>query len=610
MATKKSLWAQIALAVFFSCLAVDFLPFVSEGATRPDAVGIRGVVTSAHSLASMAGLSMLLKGGNAFDAAVAVASTVNVVEPHYSGIGGNGFMTIYVAQTKKVYSLHMTGAVPYAAYAEGYGGKDGQDFGYKAGCVPGNFGGWLALLDKYGTMSLGQVLEPAIAYAEKGFPISPLQSQFIKENQKTLALFPTSAKIFLPNGKVPQAGELLVQKDLAKTFKRLVAAETNALKAGKKRSQALQAAFDLFYKGKIAKEFAAFYKENGGFFKEKDFAEYKPMWGKPVHTTYRGYDVYSNSTTSRGGIQTIMALNLLEAFDLKSLGQNSTDYLHLLAETIKVVNADVYKYVGDPKFTKVPLQGMLSKEYANARRKLIDLEKAMPYPAPGNPAEKTAFLDSGIRTAVLSQGKVEASYEDSLHTTHFDIVDKKGNAVACTPTLGSAFGTRVIVGDTGVFFNNGTRWGSVSPYKEDVNFVGGGKIPLLNNSPIVILKDGKPFMVFGTPGGEGIGQTQIQTMLNVLEFRMPIQEAIEAPRFVLNAKPDFYKAGAEVIFACEPRIDSNVVKGLEAKGHKVELDKKDYSIAVGGMQGILVNQANGSLSGGGDPRRGGYAIGY
>ncbi|MBI5577836.1 MAG: gamma-glutamyltransferase [Deltaproteobacteria bacterium] len=609
---KKRLGVSILLIFLFSMV----ISVNANAATRPDAVGTRAMVTSAHSLATMAGIDILKKGGNAFDAAVAVASTLNVVEPNASGLGGNGFVTVYAATTGEVYSLHMTGAAPYAATSEAYGGKDGQDFGYLAGCVPGNFGGWIALLERFGTLSLGQVLQTAIGYAEKGFPVDPFLAQFLEDNKKTLDLFPSSARVYVKDGKVAKAGEMLVQKDLANTFKRLVAAEQKAKKAGKDRKQALMAAHDLFYKGDIAREFAAFYKENGGFFTAKDFADYKPFWGKPVHTRYKGIDVYTNGPTTRGGVQTIMELNFLEGYDLKQIGHNSADYIQLLSEVIKIVNADVYGFLCDPKFTKIPLEGMLSKEYASERRKLISLEKTNAYGEAGNPAafQKSASrpiaLPATLQAASLVTGNPEASYQDTKSTTHFDIVDEKGNVVACTPTLGSWFGTKVVVGNTGVFFNNGTRYGSVAPYKENVNFVGGGKIPLLGNSPLIALKNGKPFMVWGTPGGEGIGQTQMQVFLNVVEFGMRIQDAIEAPRMSLVAKPDFYKPGAEITVTFEPRIPEDIRQALEAKGNKIRVDKKDFSNAFGGMQGILVNQENGSLTGGGDPRRGGYAIGY
>jgi gamma-glutamyltranspeptidase/glutathione hydrolase len=590
---------------------VAAVPAEMRGAIQYQAVGRNAMVASAHSLATLAGLEILKKGGNAFDAAVAVASTLNVVEPSRSGIGGVGFMTLYIAKTGEVVSLQMTGAAPYAATPDKFKNKRDQEAGYLAGVVPGNFGGWVYLLEKYGTMRLSDVLESAIDYADNGFPVDSYLLETLTDSKSNLEIFPTTARVFVPNGKVPALGELIVQKDLAKTFRRLVAAEAAAAKAGKARGPALMAAYDLFYKGDLAKEFVAFYKENDGLFSLKDFADYQPVWAKPVHTKYREYDIYSNGPTSRGGVQTLMNLNLLEAYDLKKMGHNSPEYAHLLSETIKLVNADVYKYVADPKFNAIPLEGLLSKDYANARRPLINAAKAGPYADAGTPpgAAKASPAPKGPESSSRPEVAPEASYEDDPNTTHFDIVDKAGNAVAGTPTIGT-FGTKVVVGSTGVIFHNATRYGSFSPYKDDVNFIDGGKTPLINNSPLVALKDGKLFMVWGTPGGEGIGQTQMQAFLNVVEFGMGIQDAIEVPRIELRARPDFYKPGAEVTIGFESRMPEETRKGLEAKGHKIRLEEQPWAQVFGGMQGILINRAQGTMTGGADPRRGGCAIGY
>ncbi|MEI6666548.1 MAG: gamma-glutamyltransferase [Acidobacteriota bacterium] len=578
------------------------------GAIQYQAVGRNAMVASANSLATLAGIEILRKGGNAFDAAVAVAATLNVVEPSRSGIGGVGFMTLYVAKTGEVVSLQMTGAAPYAATPDKFKNKRDQEAGYLAGVVPGCLGGWVALLQKYGTLSLGEVLASAIHYAEDGFPIDAYLLETIDDAKSNLQIFPTTASVFLPGGGVPKAGDLLVQKDLAATFKRLVAAETTAAKAGKTRVQALAAAHDLFYKGELAKEFVAFYKQNDGLFELKDLADYAAVWTKPVHTTYRGYDIYSNGPTSRGGVQTLMNLNLLEAYDLKQMGHNTPEYVHLLAESIKLVNADVYKYVADPKSNPAPLDGLLSKEYAAKRRALIGNDKAGAYGGPGTPPGATP-RPGAQKPPSDDYREAAASYADDPNTTHFDIVDKDGNGVACTPTIGT-FGTKVVVGKTGVIFHNATRYGSFSPYKDDVNFIGGGKTPLINNSPLIALKDGKLFMVWGTPGGEGIGQTQMQAFLNVVEFGMGIQDAIEVPRIELRARPDFYKPGAEVSIGFESRMSEATRKGLEAKGHKIRLEEQPYAQVFGGMQGIVVNQTFKTMTGGADPRRGGCAMGY
>jgi len=579
------------------------------------AVGTRVMVATAHSLATQAGIEILRKGGNAFDAAVAVAATLNVVEPSRSGMGGVGFMTLYVAKTGEVVSLQMTGAAPYAATPDRFKSKRDQEAGYLAGVVPGNFGGWIYLLDKYGTMTLADVFATAVEYADEGCPVDSYLGETLGDSRSNLEIFPTTAAVFVPNGALPKEGERLVQKDLANTFRRIVAVEAAARNAGKTRGQSLMAAYDFFYKGELAQEFVAFYKDNDGLFTLKDFADYQPVWAKPIHTTYKEYEVYSNGPTSRGGIQTLMNLNLLESYDLKAMGLNSAEYIHLLAESIKLVNADVYRYVADPKVATVPLDGLLSKAYAAERRKLIKLDQASPYAAAGNPGEARkpgTAAEGAMPTAPPEASALDtsaASYEDDPNTTHFDIVDAAGNAVAGTPTIGT-FGTKVVVGRTGIIFHNATRYGSFSPYKDDVNFIGGGKTPLINNSPLIALKNGKLFMVWGTPGGESIGQTQMQAFLNVVEFGMGIQDAIEATRVELRAKPDFYKPGAEVSVGFESRLPDAVRKALQAKGNQIRVEDQPFAQVFGGMQGILVNQALRTLTGGADPRRGGCALGY
>jgi gamma-glutamyltranspeptidase/glutathione hydrolase len=576
-----------------------------------EAVGTKAMVASAHSLATQAGIDILKRGGNAFDAAVAVAATLNVVEPSRSGIGGVGFMTLYVAKTGEVVSLQMTGAAPYAATPDKFKSKRDQEAGYLAGVVPGNFGGWISLLDKYGTMALADVFAAAIEYADQGFPVDSYLAETLGDARSNLEIFPTTADVFAPNGALPKVGERLVQKDLAATFRRILAVEAGARKAGQTRSQALTAAYDFFYTGELAQEFVAFYKENDGLFTLKDFADYRPVWTKPIRTTYKDYEVYSNGPTSRGGIQTLMNLNLLEAYDLKAMGLNSAEYIHLLAESIKLVNADVYRYVADPKITSVPVDGLLSKAYAAERRKLIKLDQASPYAPAGNPLAPAApgLADATAAPVPAAPDTSISSYQDDPNTTHFDIVDAAGNAVAGTPTIGT-FGTKVVVGRTGIIFHNATRYGSFSPYKDDVNFIGGGKTPLINNSPLIALKNGKLFMLWGTPGGEGIGQTQMQAFLNVVEFGMGIQEAIEATRIELRAKPDFYKPGAAVSIGFESRLPEAVRKALQARGNQLRVEPEPFAQVFGGMQGILVNQALRTLTGGADPRRGGCALGY
>jgi gamma-glutamyltranspeptidase/glutathione hydrolase len=546
-----------------------------------------------------------MKGGNAIDAAVAVGTTLNMMEPQMNGIGGNGFMTIYEKKTGKIYSLAMAGAAP-AALRPNAMTPQALDFGINAGIVPGNLGGYLTALKRFGTISLAEVAASAVDYAEHGYPIDGSLARAISGAQKRLAEFPTTAKIFLPGGRPPEPGELFKNPDLASTLNKLVEAEQAALQQKKSRAEAIQAAFDRFYKGDIAQEFDRFFKENHGYLTASDLASYQPTWAEPLHIKYHGYDVYSNPSTSRGGFELEMALNLVEPYDLGRFGANSPQALHLEIEAIKVSKADIYHYVADPKFTQVPTEGLLSKAYADLRRKLIDPTKAIAYPEWGSPPQSRA-MDLFRRPA--AGPAFDEDYEVERDTTSFSIIDQYGNAVACTPTLGGGFGNGVVVGNTGLLLNNGIRLGSTSPYPDSVNYVHGGQIPLLNNSPTIVLKDRKVAMVFGTPGGETIGQTEFQMLVNVLDFRMPVQQAVEAPRFALDAKPNFYTPGAAITITIENRVPKATLDTLESRGHHFNVSS-NFTAAVGGMQAIVVDLDKGTMQAGADPRRTGYAVGW
>jgi gamma-glutamyltranspeptidase/glutathione hydrolase len=580
----------------------DFDPRADLKAHRPAVPGTRALVTSAHPLASMAGMEILMKGGNAFDAAVAVAATLNLVEPQSSGFGGNGFMTVYDKKTGKVLSLSMAGPAPM-------GIKPAEmtpellNRGIKAGIVPGNVGGLLTALERFGTKSVGEVLAPAIEYAERGVPINQNLVASIRSTRDYFRTQPTSAAVFLPGGQVPTEGDTFRMPDLARTFRKLVDAEAQALKAGKSRPAAIRAAYDRFYTGDIAQEIADFARANGGVMTEADVASFRAEWQEPLHTTYRGYDIYTNPSTSRGGFEVAMQLNLIESFDVKGLGAGSAAATHLQAEAIKVAKADIYRWVADPKSVAVPQAGLLSKEYAASRRALIDPAKAGAYPPAGQPAGAPSPSQAALGPVL------DERYERSYDTTSFSIVDPQGNAVACTPTLGGNFGNMVVMGNTGLLLNNGMRLGSTSPYPDNPNYVAPGRIPILNNSPVIVVKDGKLKMIYGTPGGETIGQTQFQVLVNVIDFGMGIQEAIEAPRFRVDAEPSFYKTGAALTLAIESRLTKPAFEQLKAMGHTIEM-LPAFTAGVGGAQGILFNLEAGTMSAGADPRRAGYAIGW
>ena len=577
---------------------------LSDGlkAHRPAVSGPNGLVSAGHPLASIAGVRVLMQGGTAADAAVAILATLNQVEPMMSGIGGSGFMTVYDKDSDRVYSLNATGAAPALLDASELTADD-LARGFKAGVTPGLFGGWIALLDRFGTMTLGEVLELSVDYAERGHPLGLFVAGSVDEHRALLGTYVTTAQVFLPDGEPPLPGALFAYPDLARTLRKLVEAEDSALANGRSRPQALRAAFDRFYSGDIAREMARFYQDHGGFFTRDDFAHYQPVWAEPVRTTYRGYEVYSSPPTSRGGLEVTMQLNVIEGFDMASLEHNSADALHLIAESIKVAKADVYHFVADPDATDVPMEGMLSKDYADTRRALIASGEAMDYPDHGSPAG-SQVTRSGLR---LDLGPVAFAPSYPGSTTSFSVADRYGNVVVSTPTLGSAWGTGVVVGTTGIILNNGTRHGSTSPYPDDVNYARGGQIPVLNNAPIVVMKDEAFYLALGTPGGEAIGQTQFQVLLNVLDYGMEIQEAIEAPRMSLIAEPNFYRPGSEIAVQLESRIAPDVVTRLEAMGHAV-VTVPEYSI--GNMQGILANVTTQTLTAGADPRRMMYAIGW
>ena len=553
-----------------------------------------GGVTGGHPLAAMAGTRMLMQGGTAADAVVATMAVMNVVEPWASSAGGNGFATCLDRKTGKVHSLAFTGGAPRLLDPDG--DPKALDHGPKALAVPGAFGGWIALARRFGKLPLATLLEPAIGYARDGHPLDASIASFITRAQKTLALYPTSAAIFLPGGQPPAARSMFRNPDLARTFQGLADAETKALKGGADRDRALQAAYDYFYSGPIAQEFARFSTQTGGWLRLDDLKAYQPRWSDPVTTNYRGLDVYASPLTSRTGLEVCEQLNLVEGFDLAALPADGPQLTHLLIEAIKVAKADIYRYAADPAFAKVPVEMLLSKAFAAERRKLIDPMKAGVYP-------------EGARIAGFDQTMWQEQEGDRTRggdTTSLSAVDADGNAIAVTTTVGGGFGTFMVMGDTGLLFNNGLRLGSSAPYAGHPNKIAPGKIALLGNGPTIVLDKGRLKLVFGSPGGETIGQTQFQFLINVIDRGMPVQAAIEAPRFALDAEPNFYMPGAAITVQAEGRFAEPLLQGLGAMGHRIE---KVGPYAIGSVQGILVD-ASGARMGGADPRRMGYAVGY
>lgn len=528
---------------------------------RPLITARHAIVTSDEPLASMAGMRILQEGGNAFDAAVATAVAVGVLDPRMSSIGGNGFATIYVGKTHEVRALNFYGTAPKHATADLYQGKD-YSHGFLSAPVPSSLRGYEALHKAYGKLPWAKVLQPAIELAENGFVIRQGLIDDMKGYEKVLREFPSTTKIFMANGRWPVAGEIFRQPDLARTLKDI--AEHGA---------------DAFYRGAMAARIAQFYQENGGVLGAEDLAAYQVKWVTPISTTYRGYTFYTQPPSS-SAIAVLEQLNLLEAYDLNALGHNSPEYLHLIGEVIRLAIADRNRYVGDPDFVKVPVERLLSKEYAVERRKLIHMDSTIPVVAAG-----------------------DAEQPGDKHTTHLSVIDGEDNMVALTQTLGDIWGSGVIAADTGVLFSDEMRHLHLDP--NDPSRLEPGKRSRSNQSPIIVLKDGKPFMTIGTPGSNGIWQRIVQVIVNVVDFGMDIQSAITEPRMIYGGQAE---TGTEIkpLFKLEDRIPEATMNVLRAKGYEIVKVKDDG----GRVNGILIDPASGFRLGGADPREDGYAIGW
>lgn len=539
--------------------------------TRPIAMGARGMVASAHPLATLAGVRTLQAGGNAVDAAVAVAAALNVCEPFMSGVGGDGYMLIHTASDGKLRALDYVGRSPYASKPDPFVNEEGRPdpealgLGPKASLVPGAIGGWLTAHAEFGRLSRETVFAPAIEYAEGGFPLTVRGAVFIQSGVDRLN--DEARAVFAPDGVVPPPGTIIRQPNLARTYRTL--ADGGA---------------DEFYRGSIAKEIARFSQENGGIITEQDLATYEPEWQEPISINYRGYDIYCPPLPC-SGMQYLITLKLVEGFDMAGMGQNSAAYIHHLAEAMKLAVADRTTYAPDPSS---PIQGLLSEKYAAERRKLIDPRK----PGYSGGERYTAHK--------LPQEIMPGSIESLKHesTTHFVTVDDQGNAVACTQTLGGGFGSAVVHGSTGLALNNFFHWFDDEPTSPNV--IAPNKKVEMCLAPSQIWRDGKLFGMVGTPGSFGIMQTTPQMIMNLLDHQYSIQAAIEAPRF---------RTGTGYELPMEGRIPADVQAQLAAMGHQVQA-MDNWTMFVGGGQGLMIDPESGAYMAGADPRRDGYALAY
>ena len=567
---------------------------------RPVIRGRHAAVSSMKAEATEASRRILEAGGNAFDAAVAGQAALAVTDFTMNGVGSDAVVLVYDARQKKVFSINAEPRAPKLATIEWYeknnGGQLPNSDSLLAGGIPGVVDAWYIMLDRWGTMNFEQVLQPAIELAENGFPLSERLAALIAGSQKILK-YPSTIKIYLPNGQLPKAGDVFKNPDLAQTLKKLVEAE-KASKA-KGRHEALKAVRDCFYKGDIARELARFSEANGGLFRYADFAEYSAEVETPVSIDYRGYQIYKNPSASQGPTE-LIALNLLEGYDLKGLGHNSADYIHTSAEAVKLAMADREKYLGDMDFIKIPYENLLSKDYARERRKLIDPKKASLELRPGSP-EKSVLKVPGDRPLPINLGGDASHYGD---TSYIAVVDKERNMVSFEPSLHSIFGTGVVMGDTGLIFNCRGDYYSLVP--GEANALEPGKRPRSTLQSTLVMKDGQPYMILGSPGGDDQVMRTMQTLLNILDFGMNVQQAIEAPRWSTSSFPaspfphTMHPGDLEV----EARIPAIVQRELIARDHKLHVAEP---WSLGSNAAIMIDAKTGVLSAGADPRVEAYA---
>lgn len=519
-------------------------------------IGQNGLVASSQPLAVNAGLDILKKGGNAIDAAIAVAATLNVVEPMSTGIGGDAFALIYSQEEDDLFALNASGWSPKALTID-YFKEKGYDkipfTGMLPVTVPGAVSGFEKALEKFGTMDLNEVLAPAIHYAENGFPVSELISFYWHRAKEKLQTHPATAKNYLPNGRPPKVGEIFYSKDLAKTFK-LIAKEGS----------------EVFYKGSIAKAIVDFSKENKGFLSMEDLATYEAEWVEPISSNYKDYEVFECPPNGQG-IATLLALNIVKGFDLEDLGHNSAKYLHLLIEAKKLAWADLKTFVSDPKFNPLPIDKLLSEEYSVKQQERIDLNVAADQVDPG--------LD-------WSSGD----------TVYLSVVDKDRNAVSFINSLYYGFGSGMVVEGTGICLQNRGQLFSLD--EDHLNSLEPRKRPFHTIIPAMAMKDELPVLNFGVMGGDMQPQGQLQVFLNLVEFDLNVQQAIEAPRFRhFNGKK----------VAVEKGIDQSTRFELMLKGHEFVGETGKF---FGGAQAIAIDNEKEVLYGGSDPRRDGCAFGW
>ena len=522
-----------------------------------------GAVATSQPLAAQAGLQILQKGGNAIDAAVATAAALNVLEPMSTGIGGDMFALIWMADTKKVTAINGSGhsaaaANPEDVISKGYSSipNNGPDAGL-AVSVPGTVDGWQECLRRHGTMTLKEVLQPAINYAENGYAVTDVIAYQWAETEAKLKQRPSGSEMLSEN-KAPRQGDFIKLGTLGKSLRTI--AEEGA---------------EGFYKGEIAQKIANYVQSEGGWITEEDLASHSSDWDEPINTTYRDVTVWE-CPPNGSGIAALEAMNIAEGFDIASMGPQSPDRYHYLIESLKLGYADSLQYVADPRVTNVPIKGLLSKSYADVRRKNISADQAISNVSYGNPVP-------------------------NADTVYLTVADIYGNACSFINSLYSGFGTGLVVPGTGIALQNRGSLFSLDP--SHPNFLRGNKRPYQTIIPAMATRNNEMWLSFGVMGGFQQPQGHLQVVSNMVDFNMNSQEALDALRFSVDVE----ETG---IVRVEEDVDPKVVSELTKRGHEIEVISGYKRIMFGGAQTISRDPETGVLTAGSEPRKSGAAVGY
>ena len=535
-------------------------------AMRPRVMGTHGVISSGHYLATMAGYDVLKAGGNAFDAGVTAGMALKALKMDYAGWTGVAPLILYSAAEDRVITRVGAGTSPALATLD-YFLEHGKSPINNA-LIPADVDVWLAALDRFGTLSFSEAAQPTLRIAEEGYHLYKMQKWMIEDQMDGILAFPYNRDFWFPNGVGEQRlGNLMVNADLGRLIRYMMEAERQALAEGGSRSEGIRAARDAFYKGDPARAVDEFFREHGGIVRYEDLVEYESEWTEPLGTNFHGYDVYTTDGWSQGP-RIVLMLNMLENYDLRALGYNTPEYIHLVSQVVNLAMADAHKYVGDPDFAPAP-DGLYGKAYARERIGLIDEDRAFrDMPPWGDPERMAAVADGAPMSFAMSRGEGNADPSaHSVDTSSLSVMDADGNLFSLTESDGHTFTPMI----PGWGFGLGNRMGQFNLDPELANVMAPGKRPRNTNSPLLVMKDGQPFMGLSTPGADQQLQSLLQVFLNVVVWGMSPEQAVDQPRF---GSYNFPGTGTEVnlnpaVLYMEDRIPAETAEALRAMGHDV-----------------------------------------